>query len=151
MKGLVLSPDSIVEAGRLRLERRERVPRFPEEYTTVNGGRGVEVWCRDQRRRQRLQFRPQRETIHFILQGGLKLFHSSRARQLQQRIWPHRLFGTRRLQIRLLPLKTVTSELQHALLLRKEKRNIPQIDSLLHSLSHYVSSCHVLTFLGIII
>lgn len=45
--GLVISPESIVEAGRLRLERRERVPCpwpwFPEGYTTVNGrGRGDE-------------------------------------------------------------------------------------------------------------
>jgi|SRR5712671_4617404 len=41
--GLAISPDSIVEAGRLRLARRERVPWFPEAYSTVGGrGRGDE-------------------------------------------------------------------------------------------------------------
>jgi hypothetical protein len=41
--GLVISPESIVDAGRLRFARRERVPWFPAGYTTVTGrGRGDE-------------------------------------------------------------------------------------------------------------
>jgi hypothetical protein len=38
-----MSPDTIVEAGRLRFARRERMPLFPEGYMTVTGrGRGEE-------------------------------------------------------------------------------------------------------------